>query len=170
MVQKCSYLRVLEIFFKEPITIHFIKEISKRITLAPTSVRNHLAELLKQNLILKKKSKPFDGFAANRENDDFIFYKRAYNLYSLKELSDFLVQSYYPKLIVLFGSYSKGEDIESSDIDIFILTKTKKDIELGIFEKKLKRKINLMMLDDFDKLDENIKKKIWNGITLYGGF
>ena len=120
MVQKCSYLRVLEIFFIEPTTIHFVKEISKRINLAPTSVRNHMKNLLKQGLITRKKAKPFDGFIANRENEDFIFYKRVYNLYSLKELSSFLVTKHYPKVLVIFGSYSIGEDVEDSDIDLFM--------------------------------------------------
>ena len=137
IVQKCSYLRVLEIFFIEPTTIHFVKEISKRINLAPTSVRNHMKNLLKQGLITRKKAKPFDGFIANRENEDFIFYKRVYNLYSLKELSSFLVTKHYPKVLVIFGSYSIGEDVEDSDIDLFILSNTKKEIDLNNFEKKL---------------------------------
>lgn len=170
MVQKCSYLRVLEIFFIEPTTIHFVKEISKRINLAPTSVRNHIKDLLKQGLIARKKAKPFDGLIANRENEDFIFYKRVYNLYSLKELSSFLVTKYYPKVLVIFGSYSTGEDVEDSDIDLFILSNIKKETDLNNFEKKLKRKVNILILNDLNELDKNLLKKIWNGIVLYGGF
>jgi len=170
MEQKCSFLNVLKMFFIEPTTTHFIKGISREINLAPTSVRNHIKTLLSNNLIRKKKSKPFNGNIANRENDNFLFYKRVYNFYSLKELTDFLVISYYPKLIVVFGSYSIGEDVENSDIDIFILSKVKKEINLEKFEKSLKRKINILILNNMDKLDLNLKKKIWNGIVLYGGF
>lgn len=170
MVQKSSFLEVMKIFFIEPAGIHFIKEISKKIKLAPTSVRTSIATLLKLNLIKKKKSKPFDGLAANRENEDFIFYKRVYNLYSLKELSGFLISNYYPRLLVVFGSYSLGEDVESSDIDIFILSKAKKDVNTEIFERGLQRKINLLIVDDAEKLDKGIYGKIQNGIVLYGGF
>lgn len=170
MVQKCSLLKVLEVFFIEPTTIHFVKEISKKIKLAPTSVRNHIKELLKEGLIKRKKAKPFNGFIANRENDSFIFYKRVYNLYSLKNLIDFLVKSYYPKLIVVYGSYSLGEDVENSDIDIFILSKSKKEVNLKEFEEKLKRKIHLLITKDLEKLDTRLRKKVWNGIVLYGGF
>ena len=170
MVQKCTYLKVLEMFFIEPTRIHFIKEISKRIDLSPTSVRNHMRELLSQKLIKIKRNKPFDGFVANRENDDFIFYKRIYNLYSLKELTRYLVNLYWPKIIVLFGSYSRGEDIEESDIDLLVITKVKKEPDLKRFEKKLKRKINLLVIDRIERLDENIRKKIYNGIVLHGGF
>ena len=170
MEQKCSYLKVLEVFFIEPTTTHFIKEIGKKINLAPTSVRNHIKDLFAKNLIKKKKAKPFDGFIANRENEEFIFYKRVYNLYSLKELSKFLTSSFWPKLIVVFGSYARGEDIEESDIDILIISKTKKEINLEKFEKKLKKKINLLIIDKLEKLDKSIIKKIYNGIVLHGSF
>ena len=170
MEQKCSYLKVLEVFFIEPTTVHFIKEISRKIKLAPTSTRNYIKDLLSKNLIAKKKAKPFDGFIANRENEDFIFYKRVYNLYSLKELTAFLVSTLWPKLIVVFGSYARGEDVEGSDIDILMISKVRKKINLEKFEKKLKRKINLLIIDKLEKLDKNIIKKIYNGTVLYGGF
>ena len=76
MEQKCSLINVLKVFFIEPNTVHFIKEISRNINLAPTSVKNHIKTLLKENLIKTKQAKPFNGFIANRENDDFLFYKR----------------------------------------------------------------------------------------------
>ncbi len=170
MVQKSSFLAVLEIFFAEPTSIHFIKEIGRQIDLAPTSVRTSIALLLASKLVKKKKSRPFDGFVADRENDDFIYYKRVYNLYALNELRHALVEAYYPRLLVLFGSYSIGEDVETSDIDLFMLSKTKKEMNLAGFEKKLKRKINVLILEDFEKLDDAIKKKIFNGIVLHGGF
>ena len=170
MLQKCTLIKVLEVFFVEPTTIHFVKEISKRIKLAPTSVRNHIKWLLKNNLIKREKAKPFAGFVANRDCEDFIFYKRVYNLYSLKELAEFLVSSLYPKVLVVYGSYVIGEDTEWSDIDIFILSKTKKELDLKRFESKLKRKIHLLTVDNLSKLDKNMLKKIYNGIVLYGGF
>ncbi len=170
MVQKCSFLKVLEVFFIEPTAIHHIKGISKEIGLAPTSVRNYIRDLLKESLIKKKVAKPFDGFIANRENEDFIFYKRIYNLYSLKELASSLISNFYPKVLVVYGSYALGEDVESSDIDIFILSKAKKEVNLEQFEKKMKRRIHLLIISDFNKLDPGMKKRVWNGIVLYGSF
>lgn len=170
MVHKCSLMKVSGAFFDEPTTIHFIKEISRKVDLAPTSVRNNIKELLKENLIIIKKSAPFNGFVANRENEDFLFYKRLHNIYSLKDLARFLVSSYYPKLMIIYGSFSIGEDIETSDIDIFILTKVKKNIDIKRFEKELNRKIHLIVVDDLNKIDNNLKKKLYNGIVLHGGF
>ncbi|MCF7910785.1 nucleotidyltransferase domain-containing protein [Candidatus Pacearchaeota archaeon] len=170
MVQKCSYLKVLEIFLVEPRNIHFIKEISKKINLAHTSVRNNIQLLLKEKLIVKKKSKPFDGYVANRDNENFIWYKRAYNLTSLKELVNSITEICYPKSISLFGSYSLGEDIESSDIDLLVISKIKKDFDLSNFEKLLKRKINIIFVKSLSELDSKLKNKVLNGFVLYGGF
>jgi len=163
-------MKVLEAFFIEPTAIHFVREISRDIKLAPTSVRNNLKMLLEEGMIKKKESKPFDGFVANRESSDFILHKRAYNLSSLKRLGDFLVSSCYPKLAVVYGSYSLGEDVESSDIDILIVSKVKKEIKAEKFEKALKRRIHILVVSDLGKLDAGIRKKIYNGIVLHGGF
>ncbi len=170
MVHKCNYLRVLKVFFEEPLTVHFIKEISRKIKLAPPSVRIYINDLKSQKLIIVKNTKPFAGLVSNRENEDFLYYKKIYNLYTLKELNKFLIKTFWPKLIVLFGSYARGEDVEASDIDIFILSKVKKEINLERFENQLKRKINLLIVDNLKKLDKSILKKIHNGIILYGGF
>jgi predicted nucleotidyltransferase len=161
---------VLEVFFKEPTTVHFIREIGKNIELSQTSVRNHIKKLLKMGLIKEKPSKPFDGFVANRENEDFIFYKRVYNLYSIKDLSKFISTKYYPKVMVLYGSYSVGEDVESSDIDIFVLSKAKQEIKYTEFENTLMRKIHVIIVDDMKKIDIGVQKRIHDGTVLYGGF
>ena len=168
MVQKCSYLKVLEVFFQEPTSIQFIKSISRKINLAPTSVKNHVNQLIIDKLIIPKESIPFNGFIANRDNEKFIHYKRSYNLFSLFELNQFIISELYPKKIILFGSYSIGEDVESSDIDLIIISKANKEFKLDKFEKELKRKINIMIINKLDKLDNIIKNKVNEGIILYG--
>jgi predicted nucleotidyltransferase len=85
-------------------------------------------------------------------------------------LKEFIIKNYSPQLAVVFGSYSLGEDVEESDIDILILTKGKKDIFLQKFEKILKREINLIVLDNLTKLDKPLIKKVYNGFVICGGF
>jgi len=168
MIQQCSHMAVLEVFFKEPTSIHFIREIGRRIQLAQTSVRNHIRDLEKDKLIVTKNAKPFNGFVANRENEDFLFYKQAYNFYSLLELRKTIVNALHPKAIIVFGSYSRGEDIEESDIDIVVITKIKKEIEIKNLEKKMDRKINLIFKESLEKLEEPIKDNVLNGWVIYG--
>jgi len=159
---------ILEVFFKEPIAIHFIREISKRVKLAPTSVRNHLKELEKEGLIKKKSARPFDGFIADRENEKFIYYKQAYNFYSLYKLRNEIKRSLHPQTAIVFGSYARGEDREDSDIDILIISKIKKDLKLKKHEDELERKIHITIVNSIDQLDKGIKKNILNGWVIEG--
>ncbi len=170
MVQKCSLIKVLEVFFIEPTSVHFIREISRKINLAPTSVRIHINSLLKEGIILKKESKPFNGYIANRESEAFVYYKRAYNLITLKEIQKKITDELHPKTIAVFGSYSRGEDVETSDIDILVISKVKKEINFEGIEHELKRKISIMIIDNFSKMDKNIQKKVMNGFVIHGGF
>lgn len=169
MIHKCSLLNVLEVFFKEPTGIHFIREIAKKIKLAPTSVRNNLQELEKEGIIRRKKAKPFDGYAANRENEMFLFYKKAYNFYTTNDIKNSILGLTEPKAIIVFGSYTRGEDIENSDIDILIISKIKKEVNLEDLEKRLERKINAIIVSALDRLDEHLRKNVSNGWIIYGG-
>ena len=170
MIQKCSLINVAEVFFKEPTKVHFIKEISRKIKLAPTSVRNHLKYLKKEGIIIEKESSPFNGLVANLEDDKFIFYKRAFNLFSLFNLREKIINSIAPSAIILFGSYSIGEDIENSDIDLVVIRKTKKEIKLEEFEKELGRKIHITYLSNINELDTHVKENVKRGVIIYGGY
>lgn len=166
MIQKCSLLEVLEVFFKEPTRIHFIREISRRITLAPTSVKNHINSLLKAGMIIKKAGSPFNGVSANRDSEKFIFYKRAYNLASLFDLKNFLQEDISPKEIRIFGSYVRGEDTEDSDIDILVISKVKKELVHKDIEKKLERKLHFIVVSSLKELEAPLQENILRGWVL----
>ncbi len=165
MLQKCSIWNVIEVFFIEPTKIHYIKEISRKINLAHTSVKNHLLELVKIGLIKTAKGDIYKGYKAKRENPDFIFYKKLANLVKLRNsgLIDKLKEK-YPKSIILFGSYDKGEDIETSDVDIFVDTKKFK-INLEKYEKYLSRNIHIVFKTE---ASESLKQNIKQGTILFG--
>ncbi|PIN90647.1 hypothetical protein COU57_02995 [Candidatus Pacearchaeota archaeon CG10_big_fil_rev_8_21_14_0_10_32_14] len=167
---KSSVWKVFEIFVDEPLTIHYVKEISRRISLSPPSVRKHVGDLENQNLIMKKKGERFIGFIANRDNESFIFFKKMFNMMKLKEseVVEFISNSMHPQAIVLYGSYAKGEDVEKSDIDIFILSKIKKNLDFGKYENLLKRKIHIINEERLNKLQKNLEYEIINGIVLKG--
>lgn len=165
IIQKCSLWKVAEIFFSEPTKIHFAKEISRKISLAPTSVKIHIQTLIKEGLVGEAKSEPFDGYIAKRENSEFIFEKKIANLILIKNsgLIEELKEK-YPKSIILFGSYNKGEDIETSDVDLFIDSKSFK-FNSEKFEKYLKRKIHLIFKEEVSK---SLLESINQGTLLFG--
>ena len=81
-------------------------------------------------------------------------------------LVNYLHEKFPLNVIILFGSYSRGEDIEKSDIDIALDTK-EKILELKEFEKKLNKKINIEFID-FNKISKELRDNIINGIILSG--
>jgi DNA-binding transcriptional ArsR family regulator len=165
IAQKCSLWNVAEIFFKEPTRVHYVKEISRKIALAPTSVTNHLKTLYEMNLIVKARGDIYSGFKASRENSEFIFEKKIANLILLKTsgLIEKLAEK-YPSRIIAYGSFDKGEDIETSDIDLFIDSK-KFSVNLENFEKDLNRKVHIMFREEVDK---SLMSSINNGTILFG--
>ena len=70
--------------------------------------------------------------------------------------------------IILFGSTSKGEIKEDSDIDIAIIG-IKKDIDIKNFEARIKRKIQILWFKSMEEVKNNeLKNSIINGVTLSG--
>ena len=169
MIQKYSRYRILQQFFDFPRRNFQMRAISRETDMAQPSVINHLKALQSEKLILKEKKGLYPTFIANRDNELFKIYKKTDILMRIKQsgLSDYLYDSCQPNAIILFGSASKGEDIEESDIDIFIQSKTKK-LLTEKYEKILKRKISLFFEENFSKLNSELKNNILNGIMLKG--
>jgi len=170
MLQKCTIWSVFTIFCEDPLKVHYIKEIARKIKLAHTSVKKHLESLFSQDLVYRIKGERFIGFIANRDSEIFLFYKRISNLIKLKEsgILDYIIHSCYPKAIILYGSYSRGEDIKESDIDILVLTKFRKPLSLEKFEAILKREVHLINVERVKNLNMELRNEIINGIKLYG--
>jgi len=171
MLQKCSILKVAEIFFNEPTKEHYLIEISKKIRLAHTSVKKHLSALKSLSIIKetieKKGKRAYPLYKADIESKTYKLYKKIYALAQIKELTEFLKDKFMPKCIVLFGSYANSEDIEDSDIDIFLECE-KEEINLSKFEKHLNRKIQLHFKGHFNDYPKELKNNIINGIVLEG--
>lgn len=174
MLKKNNRKKILELFFDNPYPkgIGFqLREISRLINLAPKSVKIYLKELEEEKLILKKEHRihKYPVYCANRNNDYFLFLKKSDNILKIKEsgLLDFLSDFCQPDVIILFGSFSKGEDVKESDIDIFLLCREIK-LDLRKFEKKLNRKIMPFFCKDFHKLSKELKNNIINGVILQG--
>lgn len=173
MLQKSSMLRTAEIFFINPTKEHYLMDISKNVGLAHTSVKKNLNKLIKlgiiNELIEKKGHRKFPIYKANINTKIFKKYKSICNIAFILESNviDFIEEKLMPKSIVLFGSYKRGEDIEGSDIDLFVECR-KEELNLEKFEKKLGRKIELHFNENFTLFPKELKNNIINGIVLSG--
>lgn len=170
MIEGINKIKVLEEFLKDPFKGFSMREISRRIKVSYPSVRNYIKELERENFIEKKKKYGDELYFANRESKKFKNFKIYYNidlLYS-SGLIEYLNQKIGYPTIIIYGSYSKGEDRKDSDIDLVILDKKVK-LDLEEYEKKLGREIHVLFFESLKKIEnENLKLNIANGIVLEG--
>ena len=170
MIKKSTIQKVLEIFFENPSKEFHLRELSRLLKFSMPTIISTTNELYKENLIVKNKGKVLTRTIANRENINFLRHKRLYNLERIytSGIVDYLSNVYnHPKTIILFGSYSRGEDTEASDIDIAIITKKKLSLELTKYENILKRRVNIHEVD-LGAVSDEFKANLANGIVLEG--
>ena len=125
MLQKDNRYKILRIFFDDPLPegVGFqLREIGRKVKLAPTSVKRYLNELETENLIIKAKHRIYEYpvYYTNRNNENFKFLKKLDNIMKIKEsgLLDYLIESFMPDAVILFGSSAHEEDLKDSDIDL----------------------------------------------------
>jgi len=147
-------------------------EIAEVLDATPSGVAKALRELKKDKLIIVKKHDRINLIEISLNRTTRVMrLKQIENLkqiYSLN-LIEFLEESFPGTTIILFGSYSKGEDIVTSDIDIAIIGSKEKEINRKSFEKKLERQININFYEHLGEIDKELKENICNGIVLSGG-
>ena len=172
MIEKSTIQRVLEVFFENPSKKLHLRELSRISKLSMPTIVSATDSLAREKLIIKTKGKVVTEVVANRENVIFMRHKLLYNLEKIYNsgIMEHISNAYnYPKNIILFGSYSRGEDIESSDIDIAITTNKRLALNLEKYEKILKRKINIHETD-LGKVSNEFKANLANGIVLEGSW
>ncbi|MBI4453214.1 MarR family transcriptional regulator [Candidatus Woesearchaeota archaeon] len=157
-----------------------LREIARQLKVSPTAVSNALNELEKENLINIRKSETINllSIEFNRDNHKAVQLKRIENLKMIYEsgLADLLYNEFPGCPIILFGSYSLGEDIwfgendeRSSDIDIAIIGMKEKEINLKRYDKLLERVISINFYKSWDEIHKHLKENIIRGIILSGG-
>lgn len=171
MLNKYNRYKVLKVFLDSPTESFRLREISRISKIAPLSVMNYLKEFEKEELIRKYIQRGIPFYQSSRDNEKFILYKKISIIYELDEcgLIEFIWEKLAPEAIILYGSFSKGESTENSDIDLFLICKDK-EIDLKEFEKKLNRSIHLMFNSNPEKIPKELKNNLINGIVLKGYF
>ena len=103
-------------------------------------------------------------------NKIFTDLSRIYWKDKLNALINFLDENLTNPCIILFGSLSKSETKENSDIDLCIIGH-KKELNLKNFENNLKRKIQLFFFSSREDIkNKELASNIINGYILKGRF
>jgi len=169
MLQKYNRYKLLKVFLDSPNESFRLRELSRESGIAPPSVMIYLEEFEKEGLIEKYERKGIPFYRVKFDNEDFRFYMRISILFELHKsgLIDFIWDKLHPEAIILYGSCARGESIEKSDIDLFVIGKEKK-LDLDEFSDKLGKEIHVMFAENLGKIHKALRNNIINGIVLKG--
>lgn len=155
---------VMGVFYEFPGQAFTVRKLSRKTKIPKSTIQKYLKELRATGLITK------DSLAG----DSRLFKIKKINYYIEKitgsGLIDYLVKELNPSCIILFGSFRKGESVAESDIDLFVETQKKGDLDLKRFERILKHNIQLFIEEDINKLQPRLLNNVVNGIKLDGSF
>ena len=158
-----------------------LRTIAKTLEVSPTAVSKATRELEKEGLIkiIKSPTMNLHAVSFHRENQKAVHHKRTENLKMIYEsgLADFVHEQYPGCTIILFGSYSLGEDMcfgekdeRNSDIDLAVIGTTgSKKTDMTKYEKLLERAISINFYKSWESIHKHLKNNILNGILLSGG-
>ena len=145
-----------------------VREYSRLMKISPPTASKILFELNKEGLLLIEKDRNYIFYYANKNNKMFIDLSRIYWNLRLGNLVNFLNKNLTNPAIILFGSLSKAETKNDSDIDICIIGH-KKELNIKNFEDNLKRKIQLFFFSSVEDMkNKELANNIINGYILEG--
>lgn len=161
----------LRCFFEEPNRWYHLREFARINKISPSTALKYLDFFYKKKILKKKKEHNLSLYKAEDDSEDFRDMKIFWNIKRIKNsgVLDYLEDKFNPKGIVLFGSVAKGLDTKRSDIDIFVMSRVKEQINLEKYEKILKKPIQLFVLDNKAlKAQKELANNIINGVILKG--
>ncbi|MBR9690771.1 nucleotidyltransferase domain-containing protein [Candidatus Woesearchaeota archaeon] len=169
MIRKNIKSRIMEHFFLNPTYKLRVREIERTLKLPLPSVIRYCKELEEEKILMKIRMGDVVFYTSNRTNDVYLLEKKLFNIKQLyiSGLVDYLKKELSNPVVIVFGSYSKGEDTEESDVDIYLETPSSKKINLDSYEKKLKRKIQTFRYKSIkDVKNKHLANNIINGVIL----
>ena len=163
-------------FYAFPMAKIGLTDLSKSINSSKTATKQVVESLVQVQFLNKEVIGRAWLLSANQKHAYFITKKISYNLRNIYESG--IIEEVYknilsPRVIVLFGSYRWGTDVDGSDIDIAVEVVNNEDLKivrLGIVKELGYRKnvpINVHIFSR-NKIDSNLFANIANGIVLEG--
>ncbi len=165
-------LTILEPFFVDPSREYNIREVARLLSISPATASKKLALFEKEGVLKSREERMLILYKANVEGTTYKEVKKFFTLWSIHKsgLVEALDEHYYKPTIILFGSSSKGEDVQESDVDLLVISEVTKEFsDRKKFEKKLKRGIHLITVKSIKELKNNhLANNVLNGIVLQG--
>lgn len=165
----------LEPFFRDNYRRINVREYARLKGITPPTASKLLGELQKDYLLKKEAEKNYIYYSANRDNAVFVSLSRGYWHAKLVEsgVITYLEKELLDPLVVLFGSFSKGEIKHDSDIDlaVFSISPKKTLRHIDDFGRKIRRKIHIFTFKGEDEVkSKELLNNIRNGLVICGGW
>ena len=158
-------------FFEKPTTEFNVREIGRLVRISPATASAKLKELEKEKILKSRNERNLLLFCADLDSSTYRDYKIFYNILKIKKILLKEINDYYLKpSIILYGSCSTGLDIESSDLDLVIISENEKEYsKLNKLEKKFGKIIQLSVFSEVNKINnEYLLNNVLNGIVIQG--
>ena len=171
MITKSVKTKIKNYFLLNPTIKLRVRQIERKVKVPLPSAIRYSMELEQEGILKSEEIARIKVYSADRSSNEFLVEKKVYNFRVLisSNLINFLKGEYFNPAIILFGSFSRGEDVENSDIDLYLETPSRKKVNLSRFEKVLKRKIQLHLHKSIKEIKNyELANNIVNGITLNG--
>jgi predicted nucleotidyltransferase len=170
LFQNSNALKVLALLSEQPHKDMLPGEIMKKAGLSRVGVYLALKQLYEQKLITKTQRGRIVTYLSASFNPLVKQYRILTNIRQLMPLLQNL--NTLVKKIILFGSASRGEDEETSDMDLFFLTNDYEGVFGMLSKAKTKRKIHAVIKtpSEFEEFNDNnpiFQKEIERGIVLW---
>jgi predicted nucleotidyltransferase len=176
MFEKYAFAGILRIFLEEPYKEYHLREIARKTGRSASVAKSALDELAGEGLLVKTRNANLVVFKANTENIVFRHMKVVHSLRRImgSGLVAFLERELKAQSITLYGGVSRGEDDPGSDIDLLVISKSKKKPDAAAYEKGLKREICVISYTPQEWAKKTAEDKpfyervIADGIALHG--
>lgn len=158
----------LKPFFEDCYRRINIREYARIMRISPPTASKLLSGYNKEKLLIMEEDRNYIYYYANKSSKNFIDLSRIYWRERFSDILNYLDKDLLSPTIILFGSLSKAETKKDSDIDLCIIA-PKKDLKLSEFEKKIKRKIQILFFNSIKDINnKELLNNILNGYLLGG--
>lgn len=156
-------------FFTHPTVKIRVRELERALTLSLPSVIRYCKELEEEGIVTTVCLGSVRFYTPNRGSEHYLLEKKISNIKKIytSGIIQYLKINLGNPAVILFGSFSKGEDTETSDIDLYVETVSPKKIGFDQFEKLLNKNIHVVRHTSLRLMrNKNLANNIINGIIL----
>lgn len=170
IIYNSSRQKILYFLLSHPNEKYFDREIARLSKVSKAATNFALRDLMKTKLVSRQKRGRMYFYYVETNNPLIRQLKITQNIINVQPLVDKLKAASLK--VVLYGSSAKGENLKSSDIDLFILSREPQKVKDLIYKNPLREKLQYVVntpqqLAELKKDNPVFFKEISGGIALY---